>query len=170
MPPLELEDPLDPTYQMDQQTLNLKFSHLSTIISKFETVFQREYLTALRERNYGNNPPCTLTPIKVGDVVLIESNSSREWWPLGRVIKLLPDPDGIVRAVTMYSRGVESVRTLDKLVNLEILEPALPVTEGEAVIDSENEESEEVLVPRPRRAASQRATELNRQLYLEDRA
>ena len=169
MPPLEPEDELDLTYELDQRQLYLKFTHLSKVLRKFEQVFEQEYLTALREKHYGNNPACTSTPLKVGDVVLVEAGNNRESWPIGRVTELLPDQDNVVRAVKVFSQGRESVRTVGKLVPLEITEPAPSIEPIDEELTPDEPEVTAPVAQRPRRAAADRATKLFRQLVNENR-
>ena len=168
MPPLETEQDQDPTYELDQQLLHKTFSHVSRLLLKFEKNFEKEYLTALRARFYGNNSASSTTPLSVGDVVLLEAGSNRENWPLGRVLTLLPDPDGTVRAVRILCRGRESIQTLGKLVPLEIQEPAPPPAQVEEVGPPDEPEVPARRAQRPQRAAAQKATALNRQLLAGD--
>ena len=187
MPPLELEDDLDPSFEIGHNLLNSRYSHLSRLIKKFEAVFHTDYLIALRARHYGNNPASTTTPLQVGNIVLVESTTDRERWPLGRITQLLPDTAGVIRAVKVYSGGNESVRTLGKLVPMELSGPAPPsIMEAEQLSDSEEPTEEGILVSadegahvprdtaereqRPRRAAALKASNINQQLFLEDRA
>ena len=61
-----------------------------------------------------------VVPLKVGDIVIIETNTPREHWPLGRVTRLLNDHLGQVRSVELFSEGQLSIKTLNKLVPLEL--------------------------------------------------
>merc|ERR1711888_196549 len=88
------------------------YSHISKQINKFEGIFERKYLTSLRARFYGNDTATNTVPLAVGDVVLLEAGTNRERWPLGKVLEMLPDPDGIVRAVKILSRGRETIQSL----------------------------------------------------------
>ena len=169
MPPLILEDDRDSTYGIDAKLLNKSFTHISKLLRKFEEVFEKDYLVALRERHNGNKPPNNNTLLKVGDVVLVEMPADRERSPLGKILKLYPDPDGIVRSVLVYSKGIESVRTVGKLVHMESNESTLPLHQG----DEQMQEVPEDPVPevqRPRRAADKEAIRRNRQLFQEDLA
>ena len=165
MPPLETEDDLDPSYEIDQRVLHQRFSRLSKLLRKFEDNYEKEYLTALRARHYGNNRVSQSPPLQEGDVVIIEAGPNREKWPLGRVLKLLPDPDGIVRAVRVQSKGRESVVTMEKMVPLEIQGPAPPRAPEEVGRPPVPPDEPPERATRPRRAAAQRATRLNRQIF-----
>ena len=89
IPPV-LEDESDPSY-MDHDQLNKQISLLSCIISKFEKLWRQECIISLCERHYGCNKADELNNLKVGDVVLVQTDSPRGEWPLGRIIKLRPN-------------------------------------------------------------------------------
>ena len=90
----------------------------------------------------------------MGDVVLLESGTNRERWPLGNVLELLPDPDNIVRAVKILSRGRETIQSMGKLVPMEVTGPApLPAQVEEAELPDQPEVPE-YLGQRPQRASA----------------
>ena len=174
-------DEEDPTYD-NHDLLNEQYSQLSKVISKFATRWQMEYLTALRERHYGASLPPTNPKLKIGEVVIVESEITREHWPLGRILRLLPDQYGTVRAVEVLCKGNKVVKTVNKLIPLEIQSPDLPgaVQEGshEPILRNsmefrvpgspEEEQTEpEQLPQRPRRKAAERAQALNREILHE---
>ena len=172
IPPVVLEDESDPNY-MDHDQLNKQFSLLSCIISKFEKLWRQEYIISLRERHYGCNKADELNNLKVGDVVLVQTDSPRGEWPLGRIIKLRPDSEGVVRSVEIYCKGHLSIRTVEKLIPLEISEPVneqlLNSTDSHSSsnhnTDSESPHSSELVVKaRPQRASRIKATLERREL------
>ena len=122
MPPLVLEDESDPSYR-DHDQLNEQFSLLSCIISEFEKIWRQQYIISLRERHYGSSKAIELNKLNVGDVVLVQTDSPRGNWPLGRIVQLRPDSEGVVRSVDVYSKGHVSTKTVDKLIPLEVSEP-----------------------------------------------
>ena len=164
MPPLELDDHVDPTFEVDHRLLYETYSHISKLINKFECVFEREYLTALRARFYGNDTANNTTPLQVGDVVLLEAGTNRERWPLGKILELLPDSNGIVRAVKILSRGRESVQSVTKLVPMEVTGPN-PLRAQEEDVIPEQPEVPANLSQRPLRAAAEQAVARNRGLF-----
>ena len=115
-------DPSDPSYE-DHNTLNERLNHLKKIIEHFKRVWKRDYLIALRERNYGSQKASNLTSLKINDVVLVQSDSCRGDWPLGRILDVHPDKDGIVRSADVLCKGTSSIRTLEKLIPLEVSDP-----------------------------------------------
>ena len=134
-PPLVMENTSDPLY-IDHKQLNKIFSKLSQVIAKFEQVWKCEYLLSLRERYYGSASPSNLNNISVGDVVLVESESPRGDWPLGRIVSLRQDAEGIVRSAEVKCKNLTSIRTLEKLIPLEINAP-LEVTPNVQLEESE---------------------------------
>ena len=109
----------DPLYA-DHDILNEKFSLISTLSNKFKKIWRVDYLLSLRERHYGADSATNLYNLRIGDIVLVECDSPRGEWPLGKIEQLLPDQNGIVRSVKVKCKGVVSVRTVNRLVPLEI--------------------------------------------------
>ena len=63
--------------------------------------------------------------MKPEDLVLIDCGTGRSTCPMGKIVSLLADKTGIVRVVKVLSQGKTSLRTVDKLIPLEIsTEPA----------------------------------------------
>ena len=46
--------------------------------------------------------------------------TSRTSWPLGRITQIFPDQEGYIRKVEVFSKGGKYLRTLDKLIPLEL--------------------------------------------------
>ena len=169
MPPLELGEDLDPSYEMDHGLLVKSYSRVSKNIIKFENIFEKEYLTSLRARFYGNDAANNTAPLTVGDIVLLESGPNRERWPLAKVLEQLPDPDGIIRAVRILSRGRETIQSVGKLVPLEVTGPApLQALVEEVELPDHPEVPEHGLQPhhglQPQRASARQAIARNRRL------
>ena len=172
MPPVIVEEESDPTY-IDHNHLNKQFSLLSSMISKFERVWKNEYLLSLRERHYGAQRAKELNNLKVGDVVLIQVESPRSEWPLGRIVELRPDSEGVVRSVDVVCRGHISTKTVEKIVNLEVSESVdketLNVIDDKDKDKNDNPSStmppiDQGLETRPQRASKIRATRERREL------
>ena len=80
----------------------------------------REYVPNLTERRKWLNHRKNL---KKDDVVfIIEPNTPRGLWPLGRIVKPLPGPDGVVHVALVRSKSGERIRPVAKLCLL--VEPA----------------------------------------------
>ena len=78
----------------------------------------REYLPSTQERQKWNKPQRNLA---VNDIVLLlDENTPRSIWPLGRVIEVYSNRGGrLVRSAKVKTRSTELVRPVDKIVLLE---------------------------------------------------
>ncbi|GFU53957.1 integrase catalytic domain-containing protein [Trichonephila clavipes] len=77
-----------------KRTLEKNKKYRRKLIHDFRSRFRKEYLGQLRQKRPGKPGH----DVKVGDVVMIEEPSKkRVYWPLGKVISLLPGRDGKVR-------------------------------------------------------------------------
>ena len=151
--------------------LRVQYSRLSTVLKNFEQMWKKDYLTSLRERHYGNHPHSIEScPLKVNDIVLVNlEDLPRAIWPLGKVTRIIPSKDDIVRTVEVLVGNKFYERSITKIVPLEIslsdveLEiPHFQVTESPQV------NSFPPPPPRPRRKAAQRAAELRKDLIQND--
>ena len=87
-------------YPTDQSMLIMRTSHLSKLLQHFRQRWQKEYMTALRERHLSRTIRSTdKNIIKVGDIVLVHTdNKKRVEWPLAKVTKLYKGLDNYVRS------------------------------------------------------------------------
>ena len=78
----------------------------------------KEYLPCLQERQKW---PRSTSNFEVGDVVLVvDENSPRNSWPLGRITEVKPNKrDGLVRRVSLKTKTAVLERPIDKIVLLE---------------------------------------------------
>lgn len=142
-------------------------------MTHWEKVWEKEYIASLREKFYGASKPEQEHPPSLGDVVIIASEGNRAKWPLGRITKLLPDESGIVRVVEVYTRGNYQLKTVNKLVPLEL--PGIEVydtvnPEESNTIEYETEPSTSAspTTSRPKRLTAQKADMHRKQLLQND--
>ena len=102
------------------EDLRKQFNKNSKLMKQWNMIWHRDYLTSLIEHHYGTDSTSIDYNLKAGDVVLIEGDQSRSTWPLGKIVALLPDRAGTLRLVKVFSKGIVSLRTIDKLIPLEI--------------------------------------------------
>ena len=78
----------------------------------------REYLPSLQERQKWTRPTVNF---EVGDVVLVvDENSPRNLWPLGRIQEVKPNKgDGLVRRVALKTKTSVLERPINKIILLE---------------------------------------------------
>ncbi|XP_068215897.1 uncharacterized protein [Palaemon carinicauda] len=76
-----------------------RWRRIQYVAQVFWARFKSEYLSLLQKRKKWNTQRQNLS---LGDIVLIkEDNSSRDCWPLARVVELFPFTDGLVRKVKL---------------------------------------------------------------------
>ena len=100
-----------------ERQLNLLFTH-------FRNRWRNEYLTGIREYQRLSSTKQNHT-VKVGDIVHIQDKVPRLRWRMGKVDKLAPGRDGVVRAaeLTILDKSQRSIRVkrpVQKLYPLEV--------------------------------------------------
>ena len=160
MPSVIQEDLHDPLC-FDHQLLNESYSKLSDRLIHFKQMWAKDYLASLKEKHFGNTKPQQAVPVNPGDIVLVYCESPRNNWPLGRITKIFPDPDGIVRTVEVFFQNHTSLRTLDKLYPLEL--SAFPEVSQASPV-----EDDVVPLIRPTRESARRAAARRQELIQED--
>ena len=101
----------------DKTTLTRRAKYLETLLGRFFTQWKKEYLTSLRERYTSKGKQLRRIP-KEGDIVTIHNDKTpRQKWKLGKITRLLPGRDNIVRAV--------EVRTTDNSGKVVVLKRSI---------------------------------------------
>jgi len=117
------------------------------IFDYFKSEWYESYLLSLRERGNDLYESNWCDRIKVGDVVLINSDDkNRAFWDMGAVTKLLTGDDGKTRCVEVArangSHGVSSVSFLYPLqLSLGVVEADVPTDDGTYSVDVPADES-----------------------------
>ena len=98
-------------------TLHIQYLYQQKLINHFWQRWWGEYLQQLSVRQkWVNEQPA----LKIGDVVLIsEDKVSRGKWPMGRVDRLLPGKDGLIRTVILKTKKGLLRRPVQRLHRLE---------------------------------------------------
>ena len=157
----------------EQSDLNVALSRVSSIISKWKEIWEREYINSLREKFYGAQVPHNGQIPQVGDVVLVVAGGPRSQWSLGRIASLLPDARGVIRLARVTVRDRALLKTIDKLIPLESSpsvceEVSVPNTQEDSasIVDTRVEAapSSRVSDVRPRRRAALKASSQRREL------
>ena len=172
---------LYPFFQMEERntapcnlnTLVLYHNHISCIIEKFHSLFVDNYLTMLREKHYLSRKPPSRCP-KLGEVVILSIDMPKVLWHLGRVVKLIPSADSIVREVEVITKNTIVRRTVDKLIPLELCsseDDNIPLANNpnlEISPPADQIEAEPQLSVRPKRKTAEAAENFVRDLIRKD--
>ena len=140
----------DPTVGKDEVTK--RFQYISHICDHLWNRWKKEYLSALRE-THNNNVRGTAWPT-VGELVLIHDEGPRAKWKLGKILRLYPGEDEVVRVVQLKTAMGVINRPVVKLYPLEI---------GSALVP-ESAVKETVSEGRPTRETARIATQKRMQL------
>ncbi|GFR19825.1 integrase catalytic domain-containing protein, partial [Trichonephila clavata] len=86
--------------------------------------FRKEYLGLLAQKR---SKPIS-HKMKVGEIVFVENpNKKSLYWPLAKVLELLPDRDGNIRTLKLKCGNAEIIRPVQRLFPLEIQPEELPI-------------------------------------------
>ena len=108
--------------------------------------------------------------------MLVETDHFRDFWPLGRIVKVIPGVDGVIRSVEVLVKGKVLIKTIEKLVPLEAdihnLGKGYRPELAEDFLDDDDDGSSagdidppgEVSAKRPKRQAALRAEDLRARL------
>ena len=106
-------------FQNDQTYCRRRWRQVQHLANIFWTRWRREYLQTLQIRQKWNTPKRNLM---IGDIVLLKNTDTpRQHWPLARVTKTFPDAtDSLVRTVELSTPSPKSTlkRPIQKLVLL----------------------------------------------------
>lgn len=107
--------PLLPPGLFDREDLysRRRWRQVQYLANLFWKRWTTEYLTLMQQRQKWTN---TKRNFKENDlVVIVDPTAPRSSWPLGRVVKPLPGPKGLVRSVVVKTKANIIQRLIDKL-------------------------------------------------------
>lgn len=115
-----VSEPLVSLPEYDYEETNIsrlnRFQLLQRLSQHFWSRWRNEYLHTLQLRHKWTDPTI---PVKIGDLVLIkEDNCPPLEWRRGRIIKLLPGKDSVVRVVEVRTQKGTLLRPVSKLARL----------------------------------------------------
>jgi len=99
-----------------QVALKKALSCNTALVKQFWKRWQTEYLVFLNK----NSPVQSKHSIKVGDVLLLNEGTKRQYWPLVRVTEILQGRDGKTRSCKIQLRGKSITRPTKLLHQLEL--------------------------------------------------
>ena len=97
MPPL-LQPNTDDDSTTEAKELRHQYFLLSNALDRFRKRWSTEYLTSLREKHMNHcaeNPTHRLKPDSL--VMVRHDNMHRYEWSLGKIVRVFPDPQGVIR-------------------------------------------------------------------------
>lgn len=108
-----------------------RWQHIQQLKQHFWNRWHKEYLNELTNRNKWNKGGHS---IREGTIVILrEDNVPSMHWPLGRVIKVHPGADGVIRTATIQTAKSVLDRAVKRLVplpiQLDLEKPEQPATE-----------------------------------------
>ena len=145
------------------QSLTQKLRHHKHLLNQFTKLWRRDYLLNLRENHNLKTKRESQPKIKVGDIVVVKSDTSKRlFWKLAIVDNLLTSTDGNVRAANVRvseSSGNTKIlrRSVKHLFPIEVGQDQLQETHDDPSARQENHASAElsnVNQRRPRREAA----------------
>jgi transposase InsO family protein len=144
---VDYDELFDPTYNA-KIVVTKRMIYISKLMKDFLNRWQREYLTALRERERDLLRDNSLN-VKIGQLVVIYDECPRQFWKMGLIVKLHKGQDGKIRSVDVKTKNGVFTRPLLKLYPLEL----------EQVCNESNVEIDKPVVDhsRPIRKAAQKA-------------
>ena len=109
--------------------------------------------------------------------MLVETDHFRDFWPLGRIVRVIPGVDGVTRSVEVLVKGKVLIRTIEKLVppeaDIHDLGKGYRPELAEDFLDDDDDDSSsavdtdppwEVRAKRPKRQATLRTEDLQARL------
>ena len=97
-----------------------RWRRVQELVRHFWNRWLREWLPTL---NYRKKWRQKKRDLQVNDVVLVmERDTIRGQWPLGRVLEVYPGPDGHVRVVKVRTRRGDFIRGVARVCPLEIVD------------------------------------------------
>lgn len=105
------------TYDYGKEA-NGRLATYHRIISSFWRTWSKNYVAQLQRRSKWKFVKANIQP---GDIVLMKEDSSPLVWPLAKVINVVPDKHGQVRILNLRSGTNEYVRSVQKVVVLQVI-------------------------------------------------
>jgi len=112
--------------------LSTAFQNLQNRLNYFRKLWTRDYLNHLQYRNEWEKQSPSLAE---GEIVVLKEESRNQFdWPLAKVVKIYPGPDGLVRVVDLLYRSKTYKRNVGEIVRLSLDPPDNGVSRGETVL------------------------------------
>ncbi|GFT13868.1 DUF5641 domain-containing protein [Nephila pilipes] len=103
--------------ELDSSSLNKRIKYRSKLLKDLCQRIRKEYLGQLVQKH---NEKQSRNP-QIGEIVLIgDDNKKRLFWPLAKIIELIPGRDGKIRTVKLKTQHGTVLRPIQRIYPLEI--------------------------------------------------
>ncbi|GFT10479.1 DUF5641 domain-containing protein [Nephila pilipes] len=103
--------------ELNSRSLNKRIKYRSKLLKDFRQRFRKEYLGQFVQKH---NEKQSRNP-QIGEIVLIgDDNKKRLFWPLAKIIELIPERDGKIRTVKLKTQHGTVLRPIQRIYPLEI--------------------------------------------------
>ncbi|CAK1596209.1 unnamed protein product [Parnassius mnemosyne] len=117
---------------VDNMNLNVRYKYLQKLREDFRVRFRKEYLALLTARWKEKT-----IEMKKGDIVLVETDAKRLFWPLGLIMEVVTGADGVTRLARVKTQKGETLRPCQRLYPLEISNDSDLLQRAEVTIEDE---------------------------------
>ncbi|CAK1598275.1 unnamed protein product [Parnassius mnemosyne] len=117
---------------VDNMNLNVRYKYLQKLREDFRVRFRKEYLALLTARWKEKTKE-----MKKEDIVLVETDAKRLFWPLGLIMELVTGADGVTRLARVKTQKGETLRPCQRLYPLEISNDSDFLQRAEVTIEDE---------------------------------
>ncbi|GFT54286.1 DUF5641 domain-containing protein [Nephila pilipes] len=107
----------DDMEELNSRSLNKRIKYRSKLQKDLPQRFRKEYLGQLVQKH---NEKQSRNP-QIGEIVLIgDDNKKRLFWPLAKIIELIPGRDGKIHTVKLKTQHGTVLRPIQRIYPLEI--------------------------------------------------
>ncbi|KAG1698561.1 hypothetical protein GQR58_005730 [Nymphon striatum] len=124
-------NPEDKGIELNSNEMTKRYRYVMRVTKIVQRRWQREYLSTLNIR--AQSQPFIKSQFKNGELVYLDNGGPRHTWPLGRISQLIPGPDGIVRLLKVFCKGSELIRSIQRVLPLELDLELTPKTSDPSV-------------------------------------
>ena len=107
----------DISHRIEHRPLNNRWVLAQKMIRDFWVKWKNSYLSSLTSRSKWKNKT---ENFKLGDIVTVKEETSPLSWSLGRIVKLYPGNDNMVRVVDLKTKSGISKRSVNNLIPINV--------------------------------------------------
>ena len=141
MPDCNDPDEADEDYNAGPEVLTRRITYLDRTLNNFWTRWQKEYLLEQREAHRHHNGKASPSKVNVRDIVVVHSEKlPRSLWKLGKIERVIPGRDGLIRGalIRVAKRGREATHLSRAISLLYPLETVIGTTTNDSPTGDED--------------------------------